>query len=198
MSYLEGLNGETYQQYNQKSFNELTSRRPDHFLMLLKQFPNSNVLHSDVDTVWLKDPRPYLKGNHDFYAQLDGVIDGKPYFTGFIPYFCTGFLAFRNTVQTMKFIETWKSEMISRKNSAEQVVFNYLTTKHCIIGRPLPMKQFACGPIYFEQMPKSFQEKVVVVHNNFVVGLPVKAKVHNTGCPVCKLEISEAHIYQYF
>lgn len=30
-----------------------------------------NVMYNDVDMVWLKDPFPYLEGNHDIYFMDD-------------------------------------------------------------------------------------------------------------------------------
>ena len=77
--------------YNSSGFNELVKRRPKYLLKLLRQ--HQKIIYSDIDTIWLKDPRPYLSGNFDFWAQIDGVISGLPYVEGYIPFFCTGFLA---------------------------------------------------------------------------------------------------------
>ena len=44
-------------------------------------------------------------------------------------------------------------------------------------GRPLPMTKFPCGMLYFEEMPESVQNDVVIVHNNFVIGIPKKIQV---------------------
>ena len=89
-----------YQDFSMSAFNQLVSRRPYYMLSLLKDY--ENVLYSDIDTVWLQDPRPYFKGDYDFFAQLDGVIDGDSYVKGYLPYFCTGFLAMRNTPGTIQ------------------------------------------------------------------------------------------------
>lgn len=102
----KGLNG---QNFNQEAFNKFVNQRPYYMKTLLMK--HDNVLHSDVDTVWLQDPRHYFHGDFDFFAQLDGVIDGHPYFSGYLPYFCTGFLAFRNTRSTMKLIDEWIIEL---------------------------------------------------------------------------------------
>ena len=74
--------------YNSPGFNTLTSRRSSYLLKLMKKYPK--IIYSDVDTVWKQDPRPFLKGDFDFWAQIDGVLEGQPYFDGYIPYICTG------------------------------------------------------------------------------------------------------------
>ena len=86
--------------YRSLGFNLLTSRRPFYLLSLIKAY--QKIIYSDIDTVWMKDPRPYFKGNLDFWAQIDGVIEGSPYFDGYIPYICTGFIAIRSTKKSMK------------------------------------------------------------------------------------------------
>ena len=93
--------------YYKNGFNELTNRRSFYLLEMLKIHPK--IIYSDIDTVWLKDPRPYFKGSVDFWAQIDGVIDGKPYFKGFIPYICTGFLAIKNTKASIQLLKNWHS-----------------------------------------------------------------------------------------
>lgn len=141
------------------------------------EYPNSNIIHSDVDTIWFEDPRPHFIGNYDFFGQLDGVIDGRPYLSGYVPYFCTGFLALRNTKLTLKLIRTWSLDMKNNENDVEQVKFNALVNKLHINGRVLPMATFPCGTLYFQQMPQSYRNKAIIVHNNFVFGIPAKAKV---------------------
>ena len=39
------------------------------------------------------------------------------------------------------------------------------------------MTKFPCGMLYFEEMPESVQNEVVIVHNNFVIGIPKKIQV---------------------
>ena len=75
-------------EYNNPGFNLLTSRRSTYLLKLLKKYPK--VIYTDIDTIWKQDPRPYFKGDYDFWAQIDGVIEGQPYFIGVIPFLCTG------------------------------------------------------------------------------------------------------------
>ncbi|MBA0763489.1 hypothetical protein Gotri_012923 [Gossypium trilobum] len=50
-------------------FFNFTSRRPQHLLKILEL--GYNVMYNDVDMVWLRDPFPYLEGNHDVYFTDD-------------------------------------------------------------------------------------------------------------------------------
>ena len=143
-------------------------------LSLLSEY--ENVLYTDVDTVWLQDPRPYFVGNYDFFAQLDGVIDGRPYVKGYLPYYCTGFLALRNTQSSFRLLQSWINEL-ERKLTYDQTVFNTKVHQLNINGKALPMDKFTCGVLYFEEMPESFRKNVVLVHNNFITGIKKKIKV---------------------
>lgn len=52
-----------------QGFFNFTSRRPRHLLQILEL--GYNVMYNDVDMVWLKDPFPYLQGEHDVYFTDD-------------------------------------------------------------------------------------------------------------------------------
>ena len=109
--------------YDTPEFNNLTSRRPHYILNLLRS--HSNVIYADIDAVWLKDPRPYLTGNYDFWAQLDGIMEAHEFSDGYLPYFCTGFLAIRNTTQSVNLLLEWIKELESSKvNEGESTLEN--------------------------------------------------------------------------
>ena len=63
--------------FNKPGFKKLDQRRPVYLLKMLNG--HTKLIYTDVDTVWFKDPRPYLVGNYDFWGQIDGILDGKPY-----------------------------------------------------------------------------------------------------------------------
>ena len=63
--------------FNQPGFLSLEKHRPVYLLKLLKTY--TNIIYTDIDTVWKKDPRPFLHGKYDFWGQLDGVLDGRPF-----------------------------------------------------------------------------------------------------------------------
>ena len=158
---------------NLNAFNVLVARRSYYLLQLFKKYPN--IIYTDVDTVWLKDPRPYFVGDFDFWGQLDGVIDGTPYFHGFIPHFCTGFMALRSTVGTLNLLNDWHSEL-DEEIRQDQIIFNKEAFEASTNGRVLPMTEFPCGILYFKEMSDEVREKVVIVHNNFISGIDKKVQ----------------------
>ena len=164
--------GEGSMSYNLPGFNALVRRRPSYLLKLLEKYPK--IIYTDIDTVWLKDPRQFLKGNHDFWAQLDGVLDGTPYVQGFIPFFCTGFLALNKTQKTMTLLKKWNTEVtINGKLSSQvknQPLFQKVVFEISADGRVLPTKYFPSGRQYFEVMTDEERKDVNVIHNNFVAG----------------------------
>ena len=161
--------------YQSEGFNILTSRRPFYLLKLLRKYPR--IIYSDIDTIWRKDPRPYFKGNHDYWTQLDGFLDGRPYFHGYIPFMCTGFMAFRATPLTMNLLKKWYNEIkTDSQNKQDQSVFQSLAFKYSANFGALPIKFFPSGRTYFEAMSDEIRNEVVILHNNFINGKELKIK----------------------
>jgi hypothetical protein len=79
---LNQSNGEKAFDYNTKQYKALVSKRPTYILAFIKR--GLNVIYSDVDTIWLKDPRLFLNGGYDMWASMDGP-----------GYHCRGFMAFK-------------------------------------------------------------------------------------------------------
>lgn len=153
--------------YNMPGFNELVQRRPKYLLKLLKKF--QNIIYTDVDTIWLKDPRPYLVGEFDFWAQIDGITSGLPYINGYIPFFCTGFMAFQSSSKTLSLLKKWYQELKS-VNVDDQMVFQRTAFEMSANGRVLPTNEFPSGRHYFQLMCEKERKHAVVIHNNFIVG----------------------------
>ena len=66
--------------YGTREYKKLVRKRA---IYLLKEINNGkNIIYSDIDTIWLKDPRIYLKGGYDVCAALDHWY-----------HYCTGFIA---------------------------------------------------------------------------------------------------------
>ena len=89
--------------------------------------------------------------------------------SGYIPYFCTGFLAFKNTTKTNELLGHWNASTYNN-NVCNQVTFQKAVYETNANGKILPLKVFPNGKMFFEQMQKSLRNKVYVVHNNFIVG----------------------------
>ena len=156
--------------YRSIGFNLLTSRRPFYLLSLIKVY--KKIIFSDIDTVWMGDPRPYFKNDRfDFWAQIDGVIEGSPYFKGFIPFICTGFLALKSTSKTLEMLTRWKE--ITSENKMFEQEQNMLQKIAFDLGvnfGVLPIRHFPYGLIYFNAMKRNERNDVVIVHNNYVFG----------------------------
>ena len=66
---INGLNqshGEKAFDYNTKQFKALVSNRPTYILAFIKR--GLNVIYTDVDTIWLKDPRSFLNDHYDMWG----------------------------------------------------------------------------------------------------------------------------------
>ena len=156
--------------YRSLGFNLLTSRRPFYLQTLIKIY--QKIIYSDIDTVWMEDPRPYFKNNKlDFWAQIDGVIEGSPYFQGFVPFICTGFLALKSTSKTLDMLQRWQKVTSSNKLlDQEQNMLQKIAFEVGVNFGVLPIRHFPYGLIYFDAMRKKERSKVVILHNNYVFG----------------------------
>ena len=155
--------------YNSPGFNSIDQKRPRQLLKLLKKY--GRIIYSDIDTVWLKDPRPYLIGDYDFWAQIDGVLEAKPYVKGFMPYFCTGLLALNGTETTLNLMKKWQAYTENNHElTKNQVTFQRAAFELSANARVLPSRYFPSGRIYFEMMGQKLRSEIVIVHNNFIVG----------------------------
>lgn len=157
-SHMEHIN--TSLVFNTPLFKKYMARRAVYILEYLQQ--GNDILHVDVDSVWLKNPFPYLVGNFDIWAQADndnGVI-------------CIGFIALKSKYKVINFVKQWIEVMQSKKNTkADQNVFNEILRprKNLRIKR-LPSVNFPFGKLYFEKMKNEDRAKTIVVHNNWIIG----------------------------
>ena len=150
----------------------------------MKSYPN--VLYTDVDTVWLADPRPFLAGEYDVWTSLDEEH-------GNYRVYCTGFMAFLPTQQSVSVLKMWDAEL-SKKPDLNQFVWNRLLGRSKVKVGALPMQLFPPGIMYFGVSTLAslaylrssesnasvvhvvpWTDRVVVVHNNWITGK--KAKV---------------------
>ena len=195
--------------YQSPGFNLLTSRRPFYLLTLIRA--HKNIIYTDIDAIWMKDPRPYFKGNDiDFWTQIDGVIEGSPYFEGFIPHICTGFLALKSTPKTLEMLLKWHEiTSFDRLVYQEQNMLQKVAFELSVNFGVLPVRFFPYGRAYFEAMPEKERSEVVVIHNNFMIGKSKKIQrfrdfrlwaiefQQNTKCKKEKSRnILKTHIYQ--
>ena len=146
--------------FNSAQFNKLVGQRPTHILKYLQL--GYNVLYSDTDTVWLKNPFPHLIGEFDILAQLDNVSH------------CTGFLAIMANQRTLQFVGEWRTHMKKRTTTNDQVGFLEMDKSGlCIQG--LNTDFFPAGFQYFDLNNNTGYSNAkyadaVVVHNNYIIG----------------------------
>ena len=150
--------------YNSKEYNNLVSTRPSHILRHLDQ--NKNVLYTDMDIVWLKNPLNHLEKCIDFVAQIDNDS-----WCGYTPYYCTGFMAFRPTSSSKRLVSRW-NQILQQYPQLDQPVFNHvvkeLNTNIKHLG--LNTRLFPNGKQFFELYNNDQKKDVVVVHNNYIIG----------------------------
>jgi hypothetical protein len=152
---VKGLNqsdGEKAFDYSTKQFKALVSNRPTYILAFIKR--GLNVIYTDVDTIWLKDPRSFLNGDYDMWASMDGPV-----------HYCTGFMAFKPSLLSVDLLENWKASLVTP--DINQIKFNSLVKKSEIKHKPLPRSVFPDGRLYFA---RGIRRNVVIVHNNYIIG----------------------------
>ena len=149
--------------YNGKEYKQMVSTRAQHILRHLRS--GENVLYTDVDTVWRRDPTNYLNQSADLVAQLDAP-----------DYYCTGFMGFRSNARSIQLMERWDTEL-AKTTQVNQPIFNRVLRhidglQHIALSDAL----FPNGKQYFETMGKNKKQAVVVVHNNYIIGHDAKKK----------------------
>ena len=146
--------GEKVFEFNTKQYKVLMSKRPTYILQFIKR--GQNVIYSDVDTIWFKDPRLFFMGDYDMW----GAVDNESPI-----YYCAGFVAFKSSPLSEDLLEKWKSSL--ETPDLNQFKFNSLVKKIAIRHKPLPRKEFPGGHMYFI---KRMRTNVVVLHNNDIIG----------------------------
>jgi hypothetical protein len=151
--------------YESKEYKSLVSTRAADILYALQY--RSNVLYTDTDTVWLKDPTSFLRGDFDFAGGLDAWKNN-------LPYYCTGFLALKNTSKTRALLIKWNMAL-TQNPQLNQPIFNDLLYEHVpsIRHRPLSRTHFPSGDLYFDH---GYKQLAVVVHNNYIIGVDSKVQ----------------------
>ena len=146
--------------FGSKQFNELSVRRHTYILKELED--GSDIVFSDTDTVWLKNPVPYFTGNYDIWMQLDK--EG---------YFCPGLMAIKSSETTISFFKNL-THGLSLTSQADQPYINNIIGNSDVRVAALPVYEFPSGRQYFGQFSSVNRSKAVVVHNNWIKGHEAK------------------------
>ncbi|KAJ8036096.1 UDP-D-xylose:L-fucose alpha-1,3-D-xylosyltransferase [Holothuria leucospilota] len=153
--------------YLSKEYIKLINKRPTYIKRMLEK--NINVLFSDVDTIWLDDPFPYLGGNYDVILQED---QPKPELV-----YCAGFIYFRATEATKKFVEAWLKHLAKYRNQKpDQKILNLeLEKAQNLKTKVLNVELFPNGKNFFDRSWRSrHRVRPVIIHNNWVETLREK------------------------
>lgn len=158
--------------YNSKEFNGMMSRRSGYIQYLLSF--GYTVLSSDVDTVWLQSPFPYLTGPYDLWIQSDPPTAKHSEWHAL----CAGFMFIKPTDIARTFVDEWNFILTKIPDRLlDQDVLNSLikrkySTNNTMNIKPLPFEQFVAGSLFWNQVWRQSHklENMVVVHNNYIIG----------------------------
>lgn len=145
--------------YDSVHYKHMVSRRARHLLRLIDAHPR--LIYTDIDTVWLRDPRPHFKGEYELWAQLDAP-----------DYVCTGFMALRKTNATLRLLAQWDAALLHTKQ-LNQPVFNRILHASPVKYLGLSSVHFPSGKVLWADFARRLPA-AVVVHNNYIIGKPLK------------------------
>jgi len=189
MCSLEG--GESDSVTNETSSDEGTKAKKE----------NMVIVYSDTDTVWLKDPFPYIQSKMFGSNENDGTqtqqqskydllvaVDDHNYnefdaVVKFDDYYCTGYLAIAQTPASIEFLSHWEKELQANPQLNQPLFNSLLRSKEIPKVRHggLSETKFPPGRLYFDEWvneggeeERRKKEETIVVHNNYIIGFDAK------------------------
>jgi len=175
-----GLGGDDHT-FGSAGFGKLMARRPDQMLTVLKH--GRNIVYTDTDAIWTRNPFPFFLQHLDVTAPRD-----TDYHYGLSPYVCAGFLAARSNHRTIELFEEWRRRLLA-KPGPNQYVYNQVLLgygpKLGVTHSQLPRHEFPSGMLFFEgkhetnatrKVDPIDHARAVVVHNNWIQGRSLKIK----------------------
>jgi len=191
--------------YATPPFNAMMHKRLHFVSQLLRAMPmddRNGLLFVDVDSVWRRDPRPFLQPTHDVLSQNDAswvdrwlsLMPRRP---------CGGFMAYFKTAHTIALMDRWlEAAKKSDGRMGDQGLLWEVLTSH---DRPaglrvgmLPIGAFPNGNAYFDVFSHSERARAVVVHANDMIGADAKrSSLRHHGLwklPKACAAIQDAHL----
>ncbi|KAH1106989.1 hypothetical protein J1N35_010757 [Gossypium stocksii] len=185
------IDSQTAHKFGSQGFFNFTSRRPQHLLKILEL--GYNVMYNDVDMVWLRDPFPYLEGNHDIYFTDDMAAVKALNHSHDLPppgkkgrtYICSCMIFLRPKDGAKLVMKKWIEELQAQpwskaKKANDQPAFNWALNKTAglVDLYLLPQAAFPTGGLYFKNQTWVQQTKGmhVIIHNNYITGFEKKIK----------------------
>ncbi|XP_060593180.1 uncharacterized protein LOC132747701 [Ruditapes philippinarum] len=142
--------------FQSRAFMDLTLRRHTYVLNYL--LTGRDVIFSDTDTVWLKNPVPYFTGDYDIWMQYDTP-----------EILCPGTMAVKSNNETIDFFRKLTRGLETYAYS-DQPFLNDRLKKSKLRIKGLDKNLFPSGKLYFQFLTKKQKAEVVVVHNNWIKG----------------------------
>ncbi|XP_041479219.1 UDP-D-xylose:L-fucose alpha-1,3-D-xylosyltransferase 3-like [Lytechinus variegatus] len=161
--------------FGSRDYIRLVNKRPSYILSYLEK--GVDVLFSDVDTVWLKNPLSFFTGDYDLYIGRDIYDNPKAPDVA-----CAGFVYYSATNATIDLLLKWIRSIHDRPGVPDQELLNHWLRNHAtrqtLNVKYLDQRQFPNGNDYFNAKwrMKNADVEPIVVHNNWIKGHDVKIK----------------------
>ena len=174
--------------FGTKVYKELVNKRAEYLLSFLEK--GLEVMFTDTDTFWFRDPFPYFQGDFDV-AMLDELLnypERNP-----TSRFCAGLAYFKPTERTLRFVREWVRRMKGdkkKKRTPDQDVMNNMLLHDQPVHmevRSLKPSFFPKGKLFYNNKWRRVNNNTAVMHSSMILGHDKKVtyyKEHNMWLPI--------------
>ncbi|XP_038071760.1 UDP-D-xylose:L-fucose alpha-1,3-D-xylosyltransferase-like isoform X2 [Patiria miniata] len=155
----------------------IMNKRQAYILSLLER--GLEVLFTDSDTFWFRDPFPYFEGNYDMFIRGSRPHNQTRRINEIE--FCAGFIYLKPTIATVQFVRTWVKVMEDYKKWGllypDQTVMNNLLKDDKPVHMNIKMLDpdlFPWGAAFFNPSWQKQNHPTVVMHAASIRGHPLK------------------------
>lgn len=169
--------------FDTPEYKRFCNKRPQYILDLLKS--GHDVLFSDVDILWFQKPYPTFYSDStdndaakkaDIYVMQDQAPPRQ--------IFCAGFVMYRSTEVTIKWVQKWIAELELRNHKRpDQEILNMMVKGNVKDVPPallevLNPEKYLSGQNYFNDTWRAENTHIqpIVLHNNWIVGHEAKVQ----------------------
>lgn len=155
-------------EFGEKDYRHLVMKRPTHLLHLIQL--GHNVLYTDVDTVFFRDPISHLTKH--YHEDVAMSVDMRVW-RQWKPYYCTGVLIVRSNPNTVALLQRW------HKLTSNPTFSHYMNQP--LLNMALRASNASVGTLDWAHFPPGnvlkkgkMQNTTVIAHANFVKGILAK------------------------
>ena len=158
-------------------FSAIVNRRPTYLQIILQL--GYDVLYTDVDTIWLQDPLPFLSNaTIQLYTQADPSNEHEAQ-EGMA---CSGFVLMRCTRFVIDFVTQWRlaledsgdfARVVTNQQTFDSLIQDILLGTNILVEnlRFLEFDLFPNGALFFDKEWREKQaRRPVIIHNNWIIG----------------------------